>query len=199
MSANATSSATPLRLDLGSGKHVRQGFDGVDFFTPHAKYQTNLMKFPWPWADNSVDELYSCHFLEHLPMLYVGPTGEYAHVPETPEHRDLLLRFMDECWRIMKPGAIFTVLVPGGRSNRGFQDPTHRRFFVAETFLYFNAEWRKRQDMDHYLGACNFAVEVQSCVTPQFAALPPKEQAERAEQQWNAIVDFEATLTAIKP
>lgn len=193
-----TQSETAVRLDLGSGERCREGFEGVDFFAPSAQHQVNLMKFPWPWADSSVDEIYCSHFLEHLPMVFVGPDNDYCACPETPQHRDLLFRFMDECWRILKPGAPMLVVVPSGRSNRGFQDPTHRRFFVADTFTYFNAEWRGVNGIHHYLGACNFTMEVKNRVASDFSNLPLDVQQYRADRHWNAVQDFVAFMVAVK-
>ncbi len=190
--------STSIKLDLGCGLTPKEGFEGVDFFTPTAMHQVNLMKFPWPWKDNSVDEIFTSHFLEHLPMVFVDSKGNYSLCPETPDDRDLLFRFMDECWRIMKPNAKMTIIVPSGRSSRGFQDPTHRRFFVSETFAYFNAGWRKHHGIDHYMGGCDFDIQVQPRVKSAVAALPQKEQDLMFETQWNSIQDFQATLVALK-
>ncbi len=190
--------STVIKLDLGCGLCPKEGFEGVDFFTPTATHQVNLMKFPWPWKDNSVDEIFTSHFLEHLPMVFVDSKGNYSLCPETPEDRDLLFRFMDECWRIMKPNSKMTIIVPSGRSSRGFQDPTHRRFFVSETFAYFNAAWRKHHGIDHYMGGCNFEFVVQPRIKTAVASLPKKEQDLMFETQWNSIQDFQATLVALK-
>lgn len=207
-----------VRLDLGCGQNVRDGFEGVDLYAPIAKHRVNLFAFPLPWADNSVDELHCSHFLEHLPAREVGredlvdklgnrlvPHGlgvtnwsDHSVVENSPFlGQDFLFAFMDECWRILKPSAWMTVIVPSGRSNRAFQDPTHRRFFVQETFGYFNADWRKAMGLDHYRARCHFVSNVVGSI-PQEETLRSEEAAkERFMHYWNVTVDWHAKLQKV--
>jgi hypothetical protein len=56
---------------------------------------------------------------------------------------------MDECWRVLKPGGYFRIIVPLFPSWSAVVDPDHARFFVADqdhsTFDYFcgttDAHW----------------------------------------------------------
>ena len=75
----------------------------------------DLSRTPWPWPDNSVDEIFSSHLFEHLHIL---PT-------------------MNECHRILKPGGTLEVVVPYAMSFLQFQDPTHCSCWVETTPLYF--------------------------------------------------------------
>jgi hypothetical protein len=150
-----------LKLDLGCGQSPREGFLGVDLYSS-AKYKVDLMKFPWPWKNSSVEETWSNHFFEHVP----GPT----RIP-----------FMDELWRVLKPcgckgpcpegqnnGTKFSVPcpIPGGQavflfpywsSVRAVQDPTHAWPPLCEnSFMYFNKIWREQRGLGHYLGKCDF-------------------------------------------
>lgn len=180
------SPTAPVRLDLGCGANPREGFEGVDKFAADAKHKVDLFKFPWPWADSSVDELHASHFLEHIPADYIE------------DGRDRLCAFMDEAWRVLKPGGAFTVIVPNARCNRAFQDPTHRRFFVAESFYYFNADWRKANGLQHYLGACDFNFEVNHTMPVEMQALHPEAAQRRFNESWNVIYDWHVRLTAKK-
>jgi phytanoyl-CoA hydroxylase len=55
------------RLDLGCGSAKRDGFIGLDHVEgPDVDHVLDLTKDPYPFADQSVDEVYSAHFLEHI-------------------------------------------------------------------------------------------------------------------------------------
>lgn len=183
-----------LKLDLACGDNKREGFFGVDFIkTDSTDFECNLLKFPWPWEDNSVEELHCSHFIEHVPMCYISPTGEYKNIPE-PGDKDLLFAFFDECYRILKPGASLTIWCPCARSNRAFQDVTHRRFIVGETFLYMNKEWRTVNKLEHYNVQCDFIVNVDPMVASELALLHPEAAARRINESWNIVYDWKATL-----
>jgi len=182
------------KLDLGGGQNTRDGFECVDRFEG-AQHVVNLFKFPWPFEDNSVAELHCSHFVEHIPMIEVDHYG--TQVP-FGEGVDLMFRFFDECHRILKADGIMTVIVPNGRSNRGFQDPTHRRFFVAETFLYLAAEWRKTNKLDHYGVKSDWGINVVPTVPNEFNALHTEVQAKRMNHEWNVVIDWVAQLVAKK-
>lgn len=183
-----------LKLDLACGDSKREGFFGVDFVkTDSTDFECNLLKFPWPWADNSVDELHSSHFIEHIPMCYVSPTGEYKTVPDAPD-KDLLFAFFDECYRILKPGGVLTIFCPCARSNRAFQDVTHRRFIVGETFLYMNKEWRDLNKLSHYNAVCDFGLQIDPLIPMEIGLLHPEAQQRRVNENWNTVYDWKATL-----
>lgn len=187
-----------MKLDLGCGNWPRAEHEGVDFFAPNAKHKVNLFAFPWPWADSSVDGLSSSHFLEHIPMVYVSSAGDIKSIPTHPDDRDLLCKFMDECYRILKPGGQFHITVPSGRSNRGFQDPTHRRFFVAESFYYFSATWREQNGLGHYLCSCDFEFRTWPTVPNALMQLPEQVQKIRYDSEWNTTLDWNCILTSKK-
>jgi len=56
-----------VRIDLACGQSPREGFEGADLYAPNVTYRMDVLKFPWPWADNSVDEFFCSHFIEHIP------------------------------------------------------------------------------------------------------------------------------------
>lgn len=189
-----------LKLDLACGQRPREGFEGVDLWAP-AQHKVDLMKFPWPWADDSVSELHSSHFVEHLPARDVEPRDL---VDDNPQMRDrfvgvdFFFAFFNECWRILKDKGTMLVIVPALRSNRAFQDPTHRRFIAAETFAYLSAEWRKAQGLDHYPVRCNFQGQCNHTVLSELTTLHPEAQARRFNESWNVIIDWHASLVALK-
>ena len=196
-------SRAELRLDLGCGQNVKEGYEGVDVQGGHCKHTVDLFRFPWPFADESVDEIHSSHFLEHIPAREVEVrdldlTGQNAgrHDAIMSEFvgKDMFFAFMDECYRIMKPDAWMHVVVPSGRSNRAFWDPTHRRFFMQETFLYLAHEWRAMNRLDHYRVKCNFGSNVNYSLPGEEGLRAPEVHNERFQHMWNVTVDWIAEL-----
>lgn len=132
-----------LRIDLACGQVKKEGFTGVDIVKlPGVDIVCNLTKFPWSFESNSVDEIYCSHFIEHLD----GET---------------FIKFMDECYRIMKvgtyvenvpqqEGAHITFIAPYYSSVRAIQDPTHKQFISEQSFLYYNKKWREDNKLTHY-------------------------------------------------
>jgi predicted SAM-dependent methyltransferase len=176
-----------LKLDLACGASKKEGFLGVDISAEcKPDVVLDLLTFPWPWADSSVDEIHCSHYIEHIPM------------KEAPDGRDLLIAFMDECWRVLKPGAIATFHCPCARSNRAFQDPTHRRFIVAETFLYFNRNWMVANKLEHYGVRCDFDLAVDPVVPVEVQLLHPEAAMRRMNEGWNVVIDWRAILTTRK-
>jgi hypothetical protein len=187
-----------LKLDLGCGQNPKEGFEGVDLYGGKAKHIFNLFTFPWPFESDSVDELHASHFLEHIPAREVENRDLVPGILVTDIARflgqDMLFAFMDECYRIMKVDAWMQVIVPSGRSNRAFWDPTHRRFFMQETFLYFSAEWRKLNSLDHYRAKCNFGVDITHSLPQEETLRSAEAQAQRFQNYWNVTVDWIAKL-----
>jgi predicted SAM-dependent methyltransferase len=76
---------TPFKLDVACGQNKTPDFFGVDIAAePGVDLVHDLENFPWPIPDNSVDEIVCNHYIEHT--------------------KDLI-KFMNEIYRIMKPGA----------------------------------------------------------------------------------------------
>jgi predicted SAM-dependent methyltransferase len=72
----------------------------------------------WPWPDSSVDEVFAGDIFEHLP--------------------DRIFT-MNELWRVLKPGAIATLVIPSAVHGSGFaQDPTHVSLWCLNSFQYFD-------------------------------------------------------------
>lgn len=143
-----TKSTAPilLKLNLGAGsRRVDEHFRPLDGFTHVDKCKkTNsdvihdLNKYPWPWKDESVDEIFCCHFLEHLDGI--------ERIP-----------FFNECYRIMKPDATMKIITPAPFTHRYMQDPTHKfPMVVQEFYSYLHKGNRESMRVSHYPLTCNF-------------------------------------------
>ena len=64
--------AAKVKLDIACGANCTEGFDGVDIakVNDRVKHVHNLLSFPWPFADESVDEIVCSMTPE--PFLGVG-------------------------------------------------------------------------------------------------------------------------------
>jgi SAM-dependent methyltransferase len=177
-----------LKLDFGCGQHPKEEFDGVDVCESlPVAWHVNLLKFPLPWSDSAVDEIWCSHFIEHIPAREVTPKDLLSR-PDCDLDmigQDMFFAFFDECFRILKPGGKITLVWPGLQTARAFKDPTHRRFIPLETMDYLNATWRKNNGLSHYRTRCNF--------TPEVPGPPPK-----PNEKWNCMRDYQVTLLATK-
>lgn len=135
----------------------------------------DLQAFPWPWEDNSVAEIHTSHLVEHLPNL---------------------IGFIDECFRILKPGGLLEVRHPNCKSERAFQDPTHVRFIPGATWYYFTKAWRDANKLSHYPIKSDFSVEIifGDGIHPNVAARNAEYQQMAATHYWEAYADIVAKL-----
>lgn len=121
----------PIKLDFGCGPNKQVGFLGVDSISfPGVDVVLNVGTDKWPWEDDSVDEAYASHFLEHLTNL--NEKWERTH-------------FFNELHRVLKKGAKCTLIFPHWASNRYYGDPTHKEPFSEMGFYYLSKEWRSTQ------------------------------------------------------
>ena len=137
----------------------------------------DLTKFPWPFKPESVEEVVSSHFLEHVPgRLRVG--------------------FFDELYRVMVSGKTATFVVPYWSSMRSVQDPTHEWPPIAETsFLYFNREWREANGLAHYLGQSDFDFSYAYLIDGMWNARNDETRMFAVRNYNNAVNDLQVTLT----
>jgi hypothetical protein len=128
----------PLKLDLGCGKNKREGFLGVDVRSfPGVDIVTDI-RGKWMWSDNTVEEVNCSHFLEHLTA------SERIH-------------FVNELYRVMKPGAKATIVVPHWCSTRAYGDLTHQWPPVSEFwFYYLGKNWRDENAPHNDGYTCDF-------------------------------------------
>jgi predicted SAM-dependent methyltransferase len=182
----------PVRLDLASGQVPRPGFQGVDLFT--GDHRVDLLAFPWPWADGTVDEVVCSHFVEHIPMGFVDADNVVHPLPGIGR-KDLFLAFFDEVHRILKPGGKAEIVVPYLMSHRAFQDPTHRRFICEASFSYLMKPWRDANKLDHYNVQCDFIAEACIPITDPIEGTRIQEvQASRRQHYWNVVSDMIVVL-----
>lgn len=168
----------PFNLDLACGDNKKAGYVGIDVCkTASTDHVFDLLQFPWPIDSGAVDELHCSHFFEHVP-------GKQRPA------------FMDECWRVLKPGAKMVVICPHWSSMRSIQDYTHEWPPVAETsFLYFNKGWRDANKLSHYAATCDFDFSYGFLMDHDVALRNQEYQLNAQKHMNNAVLDVHVTLT----
>jgi SAM-dependent methyltransferase len=164
----------PLKYDLACGQNKQPDHTGVDIAGNDADIYFDLTTFPWTFAeDNSADEIFVSHYVEHTPDL---------------------MKFMDECWRILKPGGKMTVIAPYYNSIRCWQDPTHLRAISEATFLYFNKGWREANKLDHYPIKSDFDFSYGYGLAPEWASRSAESVGFAVKHYTNVVNDIYVTL-----
>lgn len=100
-----------MKLDLGCGPVKREGYIGIDKYD----YGHNIVRDVErgiPFNDNTFDEIYSSHFIEHIT--------------------DWIFVF-NEMWRVCKKGAQVILRYPRIEDNKVFH-PLHKTFYSVHFF-----------------------------------------------------------------
>ncbi len=104
------------KLNIGSGDRRQEGYMNIDWQTdssPDVVHNLNI--FPYPFPDNSFEEVQASHVLEHL---------------------DKPFEVLRELHRILKPGGVLCIRVP--HFSRGFTHAEHTHGFDVTFPLYFD-------------------------------------------------------------
>lgn len=141
------------------------GWVNVDKYPlPGVDEAIDLFRFPWvrssngnPFNDDSVDEMWAGHILEHVPHQVrlaaglprsIGGSLDYGQLVE---NLDGLFVFFAEVYRLLKPNGQIRIRCPFGVSYAALSDPTHTRYITPGTFGYFAAEGREDAPFDYRL------------------------------------------------
>lgn len=118
-----------MKLNLGCGQNLVAGYINVDKYgSPDVRH--DLETFPWPWADNSVEEFLFNHALEHMGAAY-----------------DTFISIMKEIYRTGRNGALVKIVAPHPRHDDFLNDPDHVRPITPEMMSLFSKrnclEWKR--------------------------------------------------------
>ncbi len=97
-------------LDIGCGRFCQQGAVGIDI-KPYegVKIVHDLIQFPWPLENNSVEAFRCQHVIEHIKELH---------------------GFAKEIYRLSKTNAKISFITPHYSSYASWGDPTHYWHFA---------------------------------------------------------------------
>lgn len=90
----------------------------------------DLMEFPYPFEDNTFDEIHAYEVLEHT-----GTQGDYK----------FFFKQFSEFWRIMKPEGYLIGTCPMPNSVWAWGDPSHTRIVQKENFVFLSQNFYKNE------------------------------------------------------
>ena len=116
-----------MKLNLGCGSKILPGWTNLDKFeTYKPDVVHDLEVFPYPFEDNSVDEIILSHVLEHI-----------GQVP------DVFNNIIKEIYRICRKDALIHISVPHPRHDDFVSDPTHVRPITILGLSLYDKELNK--------------------------------------------------------
>lgn len=148
----------PIKLDIGCGRNTPEGWEGLDAIDFGQKHIIDVRK-GLPYNNNSVEEVRSLHFVEHL-------TGAER------------VEFFNELYRVMKPKATALIITPNWSHACAYGDPTHQWPPMSQWWpLYLNQPWRELNaphtgftcDFDHVIaGSWDESLNLRNAEYKQF-------------------------------
>jgi hypothetical protein len=180
------------KINIGGGLKRYPSFVNLDMDPLcNPDYLCNISKDELPFEDNSVDEVYAFHILEHI-----GGDG-FFHL-------------IKELYRVCDDGAIIHVEVPHHRHDEMYGDPTHCRMFTVDTFRLFSKKYNQWH-IDHFGSSTGFGmkcnvdfevIEYDHIFDPDFIPLLQQMEDKQRElfikSSWNVIKYLQVKLQVIK-
>ncbi len=149
---------SPIKLDLGY---------------PDLK---KLMSFPWPWADESVEEFKCADVLHYVPARQRG-------------------QFMDELYRVLTPEGQATIIVAYYSTVLAYADYMLEWPPMCEqSFLYFNKEWREQNKVPHPLKA-NFSYTYGFILPADVSSRAQESQSFYVKHYLNTVTRLQVVMT----
>lgn len=111
-----------IKIDLGGGEHSQPGFINMDIRdVPGVDIVHDWDDMPWPLPSACATLIMAGHVVEH-----VDPARRH------------FLKWMDECWRILKYDGQMMITAPYAGSAGDFSDPTHCNHVTHRTWEWFD-------------------------------------------------------------
>jgi hypothetical protein len=186
--------AGPIKLNLGCGGRLLPDYVNVDKFgEPDVRW--DLETFPWPWRDDSVEEVVMSHVLEHLGAM-----------------PDVFMGIMRELYRVCRDGARLRIAVPHPRHDNFLGDPTHVRPITLQLLTLFsrtrNLEWQAKgfaspplalyHDVDFEIEESSYVLEAEYARRWQESGGSPQELERLLRTYNNVASEINVVLRVVK-
>lgn len=117
-----------IKISLGAGTEPEEGYINVDIVPLEGiDVVHNLMNYPWPFEDSSAEYIKAKDIIEHMA----------THMPDGSSS---LIKFIEECHRILKPGGVLWIQTPSWDADFLWIDPTHVRGYDIRSFDFFDPD-----------------------------------------------------------
>lgn len=164
-----------LRLDIGCGRSTPEGWEGIDAIDFGQKHIFDV-RGGLPFADGSVAEARSSHFVEHL-------TGAER------------VAFFNELWRVLAPDAVALIVTPNWSHACAYGDPTHQWPPMSQWYpLYLHRDWRAA-NAPHTGFTCHFDHTIAGSWDPALESRNPETRSFMMNHYTNGWRDLIVTLT----
>ena len=185
------------RLNLGCGFDKRKGWINADNFKEcEPDVFVDIESFPWPFEDNSFDQILMKHVLEHVGATF----ADFRLV-------------MRELYRVLKPDGVLEIHVPHFRHDTYWSDPTHVRAFTPLTFEMMskarNDVWIAKKvnytmlayalGVDFELLLATQEYDSQWIAKEQRGEITRDELRIAATERWGVVRELKVRIKAIKP
>lgn len=135
-----------VKLNLGCGTDIRDGYVNVDAYAPDADLKWDLDVLPYPFKNDSVDEIIMIHVLEHVK----DPCA-----------------VVEELIRISKPDAKIIIEVPHYNHSSSIE-AVHKTLFTRHWFRY----WYKNNARPYYDRKNGYLEEESVSQKPTWIGIP---------------------------
>lgn len=127
-----------MRIDLGGGHAPTPGHLNIDIVDEaDIKHDLNTGLPRYIKLKKGVEGIRCHHLVEHLTQI---------------------IPMMNDCYEVMNEGALFEISTPLAGTAQYWQDPTHVKGFVPESFLYFRKDSPFEKEQNEYGITARFEV-----------------------------------------
>ena len=184
-----------MKYNLGCGAQKPEGYVNVDNSPDcNPDLLVDLEQTPWPFEDNSADEIVLSHVLEHLG-----------------QNTDNFRMIIQELYRMSKPDAKIVIAVPDPSHDNFWGDPTHVRAITPQLLAVLSRDHLAPHIRGGYsdtpiafMWKVDFkTVDVNARVSDKFKKFADAQNIDLSYENLrfyrNSISDYVITLQVIKP
>lgn len=122
------------KINLGCGNQPLPGYKNIDISSQTNADEIYDVTYGINEEDETIDEIFSGCMIEQI--------GE----------NETFIDFMNDCWRVLRPGGKFKGYVPSNHPDVMFLDPMDKRFFQEKSFEYFVGNCHAWQEFGRIYG-----------------------------------------------